>query len=100
MRAAFHTQIEAAKQVQWAAIKDPKYQQPAEVPDIDEVLRPALIRIGEKIARLIVTLPAGLDREAVRAAALDQLRTPRLTQESRRAIADAIAALSQAPRVQ
>jgi cyclohexadienyl dehydratase len=100
VRAAFRTQIEAAKQVQWAAIKDPKYEQPAEVPDVDAVLRPALIRIGEKIARLIVALPAGLDREAVRAAAADQLRTPRLTQESRRAIADAVAALSQAARGQ
>jgi len=100
VQTAFRAQIEAAKQVQWAAIKDPDYEQPAETPSVDEVLRPALIRIGEKIARLIVALPLGLDRETVRTAALDQLRTPRLTLESRHAIADAIASLSQAPRVQ
>ena len=70
------------------------------VPGVDEVLRPALLRIGEKIARLIVALPQGLDREAVQAAARDQLRTPRLTETSQRAIADSIAGLSQAPRAQ
>jgi cyclohexadienyl dehydratase len=98
--AAFRAQIEAAKQVQWAAIKDSRYERPEVVPGVDEVLRPALLRIGEKIARLIVALPQGLDREAVRAAARDQLRTPRLTETSNRAIADSIAKLSHAPRTQ
>jgi cyclohexadienyl dehydratase len=96
VRAAFRAQIEAAKQVQWAAIKDPRYERPEGVPGVDEVLRPALIRIGEKIARLIVALPAGFEREAVRTAARDQLRTSRLTEASALAIADAIAELSQA----
>jgi hypothetical protein len=100
VRAAFRAQIEAAKQVQWAAIKDTRYERPEEVPGVDEVLRPALLRIGEKIARLIVALPHGLDRETVRAAARDQLRTPRLLETSRLAVADAIANLSQAPRSQ
>jgi len=100
VRAAFRAQIEAAKQVQWAAIKDSRYEPPETVPSVDTVLRPALIRIGEKIARLLVVLPPGLEREAVRAAARDQLRTPRLTEASRRAIADAITRLSQASGVQ
>jgi len=100
VRAAFRAQIEAAKQVQWSAIKDSRYERPEVVPGVDEVLRPALLRIGEKIARLIVALPQGLDRETVRAAARDQLRTPRLLETSRLAIADAIANLSQAPRAQ
>jgi cyclohexadienyl dehydratase len=100
VRAAFRAQIEAAKQVQWAAIKDSRYERPEVVPGVDEVLRPALLRIGEKIARLIVALPQGLDREAVRAAARDQLRTARLTETSKHAIADSIANLSQAPRTQ
>ena len=100
VRAAFRAQIEAAKQVQWAALKDSRYERPEVVPSVDEVLRPALLRIGEKIARLIVALPQGLDREAVRAAAHDQLRTPRLTETSKLAIADSIANLSQAPRAQ
>jgi cyclohexadienyl dehydratase len=100
VRAAFRAQIEAAKQVQWAALKDPGYERPEVLPGVDAVLRPALLRIGEKIARLIVALPTGLDRDAVRAAARDQLRTPRLTEASKLAIADTIALLSQAPRAQ
>jgi cyclohexadienyl dehydratase len=100
VRAAFRAQIEAAKQVQWAAIKDPRYERPEVVPGVDEVLRPALIRIGEKIARLIVALPAGLEREAVRTAARDQLRTPRLTEASALAVADTIVELSQAGATQ
>lgn len=98
--AVFRAQIEAAKQVQWAAIKDSRYERPEVVPGVDEVLRPALLRIGEKIARLIVALPRNLDRETVREAARDQLRTPRLTETSRLAIADSIVKLSQAPRAQ
>jgi hypothetical protein len=70
------------------------------VPGVDAVLRPALLRIGEKIARLIVALPRDLDRDAVRAAAHDQLRTPRLTETSKIAIADSITRLSYAPRTQ
>jgi len=97
---AFRAQIEAAKQVQWAAIKDSRYERPEVVPGVDAVLRPALLRIGEKIARLIVALPRDLDREAVRAAARDQLRTPRLAETSKLAIADSIAKLSHAPRAQ
>jgi hypothetical protein len=58
------------------------------------VLRPALIRIGEKIARLIVALPSGLDSREVRIVARDQLRTPRLSESSQAVIADAITALS------
>jgi hypothetical protein len=48
----------------------------------------------------MLALPRDLDREAVRAAARDQLRTPRLTETSKLAIADSIAKLSQAPRAQ
>jgi cyclohexadienyl dehydratase len=98
--AAFRAQIEAAKQVQWSAIKDSRYERPEVIPGVDAVLRPALLRIGEKIARLIVALPRDLDRETVREAARDQLRTPRLTETSKIAIADSIAKLSQAPRTQ
>jgi len=93
VRSFFRAQIEASKQVQWAALKDPRYERPKDLPDVSEVLRPALIRIGEKIARGIVALPSGLDPRDVRAAARDQLRTPYLSEASINAIADAIAAL-------
>ena len=94
VRALFRSQIEASKQVQWSALKDPDFERPDDPPDVGDVLRPALIRIGEKIARLIVALPTGLDRREVSKAARDQLRTPHLSESSQQAIADAITALS------
>jgi chorismate mutase len=94
VRAFFRAQIEASKQVQWAALKDPEFERPDNPPDVNDVLRPALLRVGEKIARLLVALPAGLAADDVRAAARDQLRTPRVSESSQHAIADAIAALS------
>jgi cyclohexadienyl dehydratase len=94
VRAFFRTQIEASKQVQWSALKDPDFVRPDDPPDVTDVLRPALIRIGEKIARLIVALPTGLDPHEVSKAARDQLRTPHLSEASQHAIADAITALS------
>jgi cyclohexadienyl dehydratase len=117
VRALYRALIEAAKQVQrtevqptevqrtevrqteaqQTALKNADSEDPADVPDLDDALRPALLRIGEKIARLVVALPAGLDRTSVWAAAVDQLRTPQLTLESKRAIADALAVLSNAP---
>jgi hypothetical protein len=97
VRALYRALIEAAKQVQRTALKDPDYEPPDAVPDVDNVLRPALLRIGEKVARLVVALPAGLRRDEVRAAAVDQLRTPHVAPESKRAIADAIAVLSNPP---
>jgi cyclohexadienyl dehydratase len=96
VRKVFRAQIEAAKQVQWSTIKDRKYEPPEALPDVDSVLRPALLRIGQKIAQLLVTLPPGLDDDQVRKAARAELRTPRLIDASRVAIADSIAALSRA----
>jgi cyclohexadienyl dehydratase len=94
VRTFFRAQIEASKQVQWTALKDPGFERPKDPPDVADVLRPALMRIGEKIARLIIVLPSGLDPREVRTAAHDQLRTPYLSEASRNSIADAISALS------
>ncbi len=92
----FRAQMEAAKEVQWSAIQDPLYAPPDPIPNLETELRPALLRIGDRIGQLLVSLPAGLAGDAVRAAALDQLRTPRLSEASKWAIADAITALSSA----
>jgi cyclohexadienyl dehydratase len=92
----FRAQMDAAKEVQWNAIKDPLYSRPASIPDIKTVLRPALLRIGDRIGQLLVALPAGLSRDSVRTAAFEQLRTERLSDASKQAIADAIAALATA----
>ena len=96
VRALFRAQIEAAKEVQWAAVSDPAFVPPDPVPDVEAVLRPALVRIGDRIARLLVDLPPGLERDSARSAARAALRTPRLSATRRRAIADAIADLSRA----
>jgi len=65
VRALFQAQLDAARQVQSRAVKDPDYQ-PEETPDLDGALRPALLRIGERQARLLLALPPGLDAGAVR----------------------------------
>jgi cyclohexadienyl dehydratase len=96
VRALYRAQIEAAKEVQWSAVSDPAFVPPDPLPDVEAVLRPALLRIGDRIARLLIDLPPGLERDTVRGAARDALRTPRLSAARRRAIADAIADLSRA----
>ena len=95
IRKFFQALLDAAKEVQWKASRDPSFEPEAPLPDLDGVLRPALERIGERIARMIVELPGDLDRDSVRAAVSDGLRAPRLSDASKRAIADAIAALGQ-----
>jgi hypothetical protein len=57
---------------------------------------PALLRIGEHVAELLVALPPGLDPGTVHRAAREGLRTPRVSPESVAAIAEAVAKLSQA----
>jgi len=64
------------------------------------VLRPALLRIGEKIAMLLEAMPRDVDRAGVHAAARAELRTAYLTDASRLAIADAIVNMAAAPRTQ
>jgi len=94
IRSFFRAQMEAAKQVQWKAIKDESYAPESPLPDLDRELRPALLRIGERIARLAILLPRNLDPSLVRAAAKDELRAAYLPNASRRAIAEAVIDLS------
>jgi len=93
IQAFFRAQLEAAKQIQRAAVADPGPESPRDLPDLDEDLRPALLHIGARIARLVVELPP-LDPLAVEAAARDALRTPLLPRSSVREIAEAIAVLA------
>jgi cyclohexadienyl dehydratase len=98
VRAFFRAQIEAAKEIQRRAVEDATFRPEAPLPDLDATLRPALLRIGERIARLLLVVPAGLTGPGVYDDARDALRAPHLTDASRRALADAIAALSPASR--
>jgi cyclohexadienyl dehydratase len=98
VRELFRAQMEAAKEVQWEAVRDPSYAPPEPLPDLDGGLRPGLLRIGDRIAELLLLLPEGLEREQVRAEARGALRAPYLSARSSRVLADAIVAVSRAPR--
>lgn len=108
VRAFFRSLIAAAKQVQWAAIQDPELETPETLPDLETELRPALLRIGDKIARLLVALRAedaavvedlAAARAEARARAGQSLRTPRLSESSVEAIGDALADVSRPAEV-
>ena len=92
VRAFYRAQMEAAKQVQLDAVRDPDGAPPEPWPDLDATLRPALLRIGEKIAALLLELPAS-DAERVHALAAELLREPRLARSSRREIVAALVRL-------
>lgn len=63
----FRAQIEAAKAVQVATLAQPPSPEFEDAPpDLDTVLRPALIRIGEQISQRVVTLPPDIDPQMVR----------------------------------
>ncbi len=96
VRALYRAQIEAAKAVQRATPAAPSSLAGA-VHDLDGELRPALLRIGEKIARLVVALPPALECRQVRRRARDALRAPYLSEADVRALADAIVGLGGAP---
>ena len=90
VRALFQAQLEAAKQVQWAAVRDPAWEPGDPLPDLDVELRPTLLRIGDRIAALLVALPPDLEPAAVRAAARDGLRSRWLSEASVLRIADTV----------
>lgn len=93
LRGFYGALMEAAKEVQWKASRDPSFAPEEPLPELDRALRPALERIDARIARLLIELPGDLDEAAARAAVADGLRTPRLSDASKRALADALAAL-------
>ena len=90
VRRFFGAQLEAAKQVQRDVSRDGDSEAPDPLPDLDGALRPAISRIGARIARLLVALPQGTDRERIAQALADGLRSPWLAPSSRYAIADAL----------
>lgn len=93
IRGLFRAQMDAAKQVQWSTVRDPSFALDRPPPDLDDVLRPALLRVGERITRLVLSLPDELDPSALRSTADDEIRTPFVSNATRRALAEAVAAL-------
>jgi len=88
VRAVFRIQIEAGKAVQAATLAGP----PAPGPPLDLArdLRPALTRLGERIAALLVELPPERDPAALRRAADDALDAPSVPPSLARALAEAL----------
>jgi cyclohexadienyl dehydratase len=100
IRAFFRTQIEAAKQIQQHVLEgDPRVSEEP-LPDLGEELRPALIRIGDRIAMLLTRLPPDLETHVVAAATRRALAGHSLGAARIDDMADAIVALSRLPGVE
>ena len=94
IRALFRAQMEAAKQVQWSSVRAEEIATSAPLPDLTTALRPALLRLGERIAERILALPQNLDAAVVERVARQELRTRHLSPASRIALAESVVALS------
>ncbi len=92
VRHLYRAQIEAAKNVQRSLPVAPGSFAGA-LFDLDTELRPALLRIGERIARLLVALPERLECATVRETGREHLRARHLTPADVRVLADAVAGL-------
>ena len=84
--------IQAARQVQEHRLAGAPSE--AEPPDLGTEIRPALLRIGDRIAALLVRLPPDLEPEETAASALGQLDTPGLSPAVAKRIGSALAQLS------
>jgi chorismate mutase-like protein len=94
VRALFREQIEAAKEIQRARLADaaPRGDAGAEQPpDLERELRPALIRIGDRIALLLPALSPDLDPDVVAAVTRSELHERGLTPARLDSIAAALA---------
>jgi cyclohexadienyl dehydratase len=99
VRTFFEAQIAAAKEIQRATLAaDPVGESPPA--DLDTSLRPALLRIGNRIAYLLQKLPARIDRSTLEDCSRRRLRTPGLSEGARDALVEAILAFSEARRDQ
>jgi cyclohexadienyl dehydratase len=94
VRSFFELQISAAKEIQNATLAGPAGDAPPA--DLDTALRPALLRIGNRIAFLLQRLPARIDSGRLEALARQRLRTPGLSEDTRNALVEAILALPEA----
>ncbi len=91
IRTLFRALIEASVKIQLHTLAQPPGDE--NPPDLATVMRPAVLRLGERIARYIVLLRFPLDPSSVRAVAAENLRSPGIGQEDRDAIIEAVLAL-------
>ena len=88
----YRAQIEAAKSIQRQTLAHPAASQRA--PDLTTELRPALVRINDRIATLLVALPGDIDPNEVIQASREELVSTDLSPQARADIADALIALT------
>jgi cyclohexadienyl dehydratase len=93
VQALFRAQIDAGAALQAHALARPD-PGARRAPDLDGELRPALARIGERIAEYLARLPGPLDPGAVEREAQDQLDAPGLDAAAREKLADVVAQVS------
>lgn len=98
VRAFYEAQIAAARDVQMAAVRDPDFEPEDPLLDLDAALRPALLRIGERVAALVIALPEHLDSASVARACADGLRAAWLSVSTRSQLCRALQDLAAAPR--
>ncbi|QRN97393.1 transporter substrate-binding domain-containing protein [Archangium violaceum] len=89
LTAFFQAQMDAAKQLQLRAAT------PADAPahSLDDELRPALARISSRISTLVPRVPGGLDRDAIRHKAHEELASTGLEAGEIDRLADALVGL-------
>jgi cyclohexadienyl dehydratase len=97
VRRFFVAQIEAAKTLQRAVLAHPRPADAPSPPTLDTVLRPALLRIGDRIARLIVHLPAGIPAGEIESRSQQEFSGLGLPARRIRDLAGSIAALHPSP---
>jgi len=93
VRGLFRAQIAAAKSIQRQVLARPRPPGQRPPPDLDGVLRPALLRLGDRIARLVVELPPGIGEDEIRDGAARELEGLDLPPARVDAIANALEAL-------
>jgi len=86
--ALFRAQIHAAVAIQHETLERAPAARPP--PDLDRELRPALLRIGERIAELWVRLPIPLDPTTLRESAEQELSTPGLEPAAKQQLIEAL----------
>lgn len=100
VRSLFEAQISAAKQVQLSAGRDPDFEPETPLPQLDGALRPAILRIGDRISWLLTELPDDLDPLWVKKTVRRGLRARYLSPTSVDLIANALSDLVEAGRQQ
>jgi cyclohexadienyl dehydratase len=96
VRALFRFQIEAAKDIQRRTLGEAPAQLRDPAPDLATELRPALIRIGDRISALLVRLPDDLDEAEVVAATHQELAARGLSSSRLDEIGRALASVTRA----